>query len=178
MARYAAFLRGVTPMNARMPDLKACFEAAGFREVRTLLSSGNVVFEARRAAEVSLQRRIEAVMQDRLGQIFMPLVRGAEALQVMLAADPYQDFRLAANAKRIVTFLREAPRRPANLPLATAGVRILCQHGTEVYSAYEPGPRDPVFMSLIERTFGKQLTTRTWDTTRKVTALLGDAPRD
>ncbi|MDE2325144.1 MAG: DUF1697 domain-containing protein, partial [Betaproteobacteria bacterium] len=42
MPRYVAFLRGVSPMNARMPELKACFEAAGFGAVRTLLSSGNV----------------------------------------------------------------------------------------------------------------------------------------
>ena len=47
MPRYAAFLRGVSPMNAKMPDLKAAFEAAGFTDVKTLLSSGNLVFTAR-----------------------------------------------------------------------------------------------------------------------------------
>ena len=31
MPRYAALLRGVMPMNAKMPDLKAAFESAGFR---------------------------------------------------------------------------------------------------------------------------------------------------
>ena len=34
-------------MNAKMPALKKCFEAAGFSDVRTLLSSGNVVFNSR-----------------------------------------------------------------------------------------------------------------------------------
>ena len=32
MPRYAAFLRGVTPMNLKMPELKAAFEAAGFTD--------------------------------------------------------------------------------------------------------------------------------------------------
>jgi len=32
-------------MNAKMPQLKSCFEAAGFTEVKTVLSSGNVVCE-------------------------------------------------------------------------------------------------------------------------------------
>ena len=41
MPRYAAFLRGVTPMNAKMPALKTAFEAAGFTDVRTRLSVGN-----------------------------------------------------------------------------------------------------------------------------------------
>jgi hypothetical protein len=30
-----------------------------------------------------------------------------------------------------------------------------------------PGPRGPVFMTLIEKTFGKDVTTRTWDTVAK-----------
>ena len=47
MPRYVAFLRGVSPMNAKMPELRRCFENAGFRDVRTLLSSGNVVFSTR-----------------------------------------------------------------------------------------------------------------------------------
>ena len=46
MRCYAAFLRGVSPMNVKMPDLKLAFEAAGFEDVRTVLSSGNVVFGA------------------------------------------------------------------------------------------------------------------------------------
>jgi len=31
--RYAAFLRGVSPMNAKMADLKRAFEAAGFTDL-------------------------------------------------------------------------------------------------------------------------------------------------
>lgn len=31
-----------------------------------------------------------------------------------------------------------------------------------------PGPRGPVFMTLIEKSFGKEVTTRTWDTVAKV----------
>lgn len=57
MRRYAAFLRGVSPMNAKMPALKRAFEAAGFTEVKTVLSSGNVVFDGRRASDSALQRR-------------------------------------------------------------------------------------------------------------------------
>jgi hypothetical protein len=36
-----------------------------------------------------------------------------------------------------------------------------------VLSAYIPGPNGPTFMSLLERTFGKNITTRTLGTLRK-----------
>jgi len=60
MPRYVAFLRGVSPMNAKMPQLKRCFEGAGFTNVKTVLASGNVVFDARTATDAALQRRAEA----------------------------------------------------------------------------------------------------------------------
>jgi len=40
--------------------------------------------------------------------------------------------------------------------------------GGEVFSAYVRNPKGPVFMTLIEKTFGKETTTRTWDTVAKV----------
>ena len=168
MPRYAAFLRGVMPMNAKMPALKRAFEEAGFGEVRTVLGSGNVVFSAREASEAALQRRAEAAMEEHLGRAFLAIIRPVEELQALLAADPFASHRLSPISKRIVTFLRKAPERlPARLP-EQHGARILQVRGREVFSTYLPTPHGPVFMSLIERTFGAELTTRTWDTVKKV----------
>ncbi len=168
--RYAAFLRGVSPMNARMPELRRAFEAAGFTEVRTLLSSGNVVFGARAAPEAALGRRAEEAMEAVLGRAFLAIVRPVDVLRALLEADPWAAFRLAPGAKRIVTFLREAPARRPALPIALGTARILAVRGREVVSAYVPGPRGPVFMQLIERTFGSDVTTRTRETVGKVAA--------
>jgi hypothetical protein len=44
--------------------------------------------------------------------------------------------------------------------------------GTEIFSAYVPSLRGAVFMTLIEKTFGNELTTRTWDTLNKVARIL------
>ncbi len=168
MTRYAAFLRGVSPMNAKMPELEKAFEAAGFEDVRTVLSSGNVVFGSRPAPEAALERKAEAAMKKHLGKAFPTIVRSVEALRRMLAADPYADHRLPPGAKRVVTFLRGRPKARLELPIELDGARILAVEGGEVFSAYVPSPRGPVFMSLIEKTFGKEVTTRTWDTVGKV----------
>jgi uncharacterized protein (DUF1697 family) len=171
MQRYAAFLRAVSPMNAKMPELKRCFESAGFTDVKTLLSSGNVVFRARASSEASLERKAESAMTKQLGHSFLTIVRRVDALRRILDCDPYRAFRLSAGAKRVVTFLRTAPRAKLELPIERDGARILCLEGTEVFSAYVRGPRGPVFMTLIEKTFGKEVTTRTWETVKKVAAL-------
>jgi uncharacterized protein (DUF1697 family) len=169
MYSYAALLRGVSPSNAKMPALKRCFEHAGLGEVKTVLSSGNVVFTARRAqSEEVLVRKIEAAMAEALDRRFATIVRPIAALRGLLDRDPFQAFRLAAGAKRVVTFLREAPRGQVVLPSALDGAQILGLEGREVLSAYVPGPKGPMFMTMIEKAFGKDVTTRTWETVGKI----------
>lgn len=167
MPRYVAFLRGVSPMNARMPELKRCFESAGFSDVRTLLSSGNVVFDARSSTPGALAKRCEKAMRDGLDRSFATIVRPAQYLQEMIEADPFAGFQIPANAKRVVTFFREPFTRELALPIERDDARILKVTASEAFTCYVPGDNAPVFMTLIERTFGTDITTRTLDTVRK-----------
>jgi hypothetical protein len=84
-----------------------------------------------------------------------------------LGADPFAEFELPPHAKRVVTFLRNPAQLPLELPIERDGASILRCSGAEVLSAYVPGPKGPVFMSLLERTFGTDITTRTLGTVRK-----------
>ena len=107
-------------------------------------------------------------MTERLGRTFLTIVRPLALLRELLASDPYQAFRLPREAKRIVTFLREPPRSKVVLPTEVHGARILAVAGNHVFSAYLPTPKGPVFMTLINKTFGSEQTTRTWETVSKV----------
>jgi uncharacterized protein (DUF1697 family) len=168
MPRFVAFLRGVSPMNAKMAELGQCFESAGFGNVKTVLASGNVVFDTPRAASpATLQRKCEAAMAAQLDRGFLTIVRRVEFLEQLIEADPYARFDLPKNAKRVVTFLREPARAPMKLPLESGEARILAMDAGEIFTAYVPQPGNPVFMNLIEKTFGKDLTTRTWETVKK-----------
>jgi uncharacterized protein (DUF1697 family) len=167
MPRYAAFLRGVSPMNARMPEVKQAFESAGFTDVKTLLSSGNVVFDARATSLPSLERKIEDTMHKELGRSFLTIVRSIDSLRDMLASDPFREAGLKTGSKRIVTFLRKSPT-DLKLPIERDGARILRLQGNDLFSAYLPSPKGPVFMTLIEKAAGKEQTTRTWQTIEKV----------
>lgn len=165
--RYVAFLRGVSPMNAKMPDLKRSFELAGFSNVKTLLSSGNLIFDAKPTSVAALERKAEASMQATLGRSFYTIVRPANDLRGLLETDPYVAFAVAPNAKRVISFLRSPPLTAPSLPIESDGARVLSMIGTEVFTAYVPSENGPVFMKLIERAFGTEVTTRTWDTVKK-----------
>ena len=167
MPRYIAFLRGVSPMNARMPELKRAFEVAGFGEVQTLLSSGNVVFNARSAGLQVLARRAEKAMLAVLGRSFDVYLRSSADMQRLIESEPHAEFGLPAEAKPVVTFLRAPLSTRLALPIERDGASILKILGTEVFGAYLPDANGPAFMALLERTFSKQITTRTLETVRK-----------
>ena len=166
MPRYVAFLRGVMPTNASMPALRKAFEAAGFKNVRTVLASGNVVFDSRATPVPALERKVEAIIEKGLGRRFLAIVRPLDELRRILERDPYGG-HVKPEAKRIVTFVR-GPVAALELPIQRDGATLLHLDKDVLFSAYLPTPKGPVFMALIEKAVGKDQTTRTWQTIEKV----------
>jgi uncharacterized protein (DUF1697 family) len=150
-----------------MPQLISCFQAAGFTGVSTVLSSGNVIFDSRSKFVPSIERKIEAVLMKNLGRTFFPIVRSFDALKEMLQSDPYAEFSFPDHAKRVVSFLRKPPVKKLAFPIERDGASLFLLRGTEVFSVYVPHPKGPAFMNLIEKAFGDEVTTRTWETVRK-----------
>src|ERR1700744_3574262 len=144
MPRYVALLRGVSPMNCKMAELKACVEAAGYANVKTLLSSRHGAFDvARKTADAALEKKLEAAMQQHLGRGFYTIVRPAAELQAPLDVGPFAAFQVPAQAKRVVSFLRAEPTAEMTLPLRLSKASILAVRGREILSAYEPGDDTP-----------------------------------
>ena len=168
MKRYVALLRGVFTATARMADLRRAFERAGFDDVATVLASGNVLFTTKAAPIAALARRVEAATKKHLGTAFPAFVRPVDGLRRLVEEDPFARFRLARGSKRIVSFLHAKPKQRLVFPIVREKARVLGVDGTTVFTAYVVQPGRPVFMALLADTFGDAITTRTWDTIKKI----------
>lgn len=62
MTKYVAFLRGIAPMNPNMRNekLRTVMEDLGFSNVKTVISSGNILFESDEQNISKLEATIEA----------------------------------------------------------------------------------------------------------------------
>ncbi len=89
MTRFAAFLRGVNlgKRTVRSAELRAAFEAMGFSGVKTLLASGNVLFDAPSAR--GLKARIEAGLAAQFGFAVGVVLRSVAELRALVATDPF-----------------------------------------------------------------------------------------
>ncbi len=150
-----------------MPELKKCFEESGFTNVTTVLASGNVVFDSKTSPNAALEKKIETAMSAKLGRTFLTIVRSIDQLAAILESNPFPS-KMKPGSKRVITFLKVKPEKTTRLPIEADGVCIHRIKAHEVFTSYVPGAKGPVFMIMLEKTFGKEITTRTWETVEKV----------
>jgi uncharacterized protein (DUF1697 family) len=177
-AVYVAFLRGINVGGntlVSMAKLKSAFSALGFKKVQTILASGNVVFEATEKNPKTLGKKIEQQLQTEFGFQIAVIVRAAREMQSLIKADPFRKVKVTPQTRLVVTFLDEggssdsdAPKQPA---LADFGA-IRVSEG-EVCSTFELAPKRGTsdLMKVLEKEFGKRITTRTWNTVQRIAKL-------
>jgi len=122
MARHIAFLRAINVggHTVKMDRLRALFEAIGFRNVETVIASGNVLFDAAAKDVAALERRIERHLEEELGYAVATFVRSPEALAAIVAADPFARSRQRTSESRLfIGFLKSTP--PADVCRAVDG---------------------------------------------------------
>ena len=107
MSDYIALLRGVNNVGAAsrvsMADLRALFESLGFRDVRTLLNSGNVIFSVPTRGRGDLRTRIEKALASRLGLTTPVTVLSADEVTAAVRDNPLS--RVATNPSYLLVLV-------------------------------------------------------------------------
>lgn len=119
MVRYIALLRGVNVggITVKSAELRELFASLGFDDVRTVLASGNVAFDADRADASSLKREIESALTERFGYEAWIVLVTAERLRRVVDAFPFD----ASDASRQPWVIFASEASALDDLLATAG---------------------------------------------------------
>ncbi len=108
--RYVALLRGINVGGnniIKMAVLKECFEKIGFRNVRTVIASGNVIFETRGSA-IALATRIEKTLSKEFGFPARVVVLDEDELESVVKSAP-RGFGKEPTKYRYDVFFIKAP---------------------------------------------------------------------
>jgi uncharacterized protein (DUF1697 family) len=110
MKRYVALLRGINVGKAKrvaMADLRALMQGLGFSGVRTLLNSGNAVFDARAGTPAAHAKRLRAAILHKTGVDCEVIVKSAADLAAAIAEHPLRR-HADDDARMLVMFTQEA----------------------------------------------------------------------
>jgi uncharacterized protein (DUF1697 family) len=174
MTRYVALLRAVNlagKNSVAMAELRAWIEELGFSNPRTLLQSGNVVFDGRDQATDRIEARLEADAKKRL-KIDTPfVVRTAGEILRVVDRNPFPK-EAAADPGRLLVIFAKGPVVPANvktLQTKIVGREVVRGGERELYVVYPDGAgRSKLTAALIDRTLGVAGTGRNWNTVLKL----------
>jgi uncharacterized protein (DUF1697 family) len=172
---YIALLRGINVGRAKrvaMADLRALVEDLGFNEVRTLLNSGNIVFNAAEAARGDAAARIETALTARLGVSARVTLLTAAELAAAVQANPL--LHVAGDSSRLlVAFLTDSADRPRLEPLVDQhwDPEALALGARVAYLWCPAGVLASRLPEAVGRALGDAMTIRNWATVTKLHAL-------
>ena len=174
-----ALIRGINVGGNRkitMEQLRAVHVAAGLREPRTLLQSGNVVFIAGKEKRGTLEARIAAALAHEMGAAVEVLVRTPAEIRAVLAVNPLPA-EARADPSHLLVMLLKAPldlASGARLAALATGAELVRPGKEEAYLYYPPPAgigRSKLTGAVIEKALGTVGTARNWTTLNKVLAL-------
>lgn len=178
MRTYVALLYNIILGEGRrvvMADLKAMAEGLGLKNVRTLVATGNLVFEAR-AGEISkLEQRLEKAFEKTFGRHVDIIVRGAEDWLRLSAGNPFPAESAEAADQVAVRVMREPVLLDAVEALqayAADDEKVLWVDGDIwlVFSRERPSSR--LLAAANHKRFGVG-TSRNWNTVRRLAEIVG-----
>lgn len=172
-----AFLRGINVgghHKVPMPQLKNCLESAGYENVRTLLNSGNVVFETKEKKLPGIELSLEKLFAETFGFPVPVMLRDMKDIHAIIEMDPFRNIQVHKDIRFYVSFLKlKAPVKIA-VPHSSQdkSFQVLSIGNHEVYSVLDLAKTKTVKgMEELEKLFGKNITTRNWNTVMKVSQL-------
>lgn len=172
---HIGLLRGInvgTAKRVAMSDLRALVEELGYGNVRTLLNSGNVVFDAAQKSKADPAARIEKALLERTGVSARVTVLSAREWESVIADNPLRVPE--ADASR---FLVNLLRDPADRKLVAAIAKqnwapdSIAIGSRAIYVHCTTGILESKLLAAVQRALGDRTTARNWATMLKLQAL-------
>ncbi len=175
MAIKIALFRGINVGKAKriaMAELKAMFEDLGFSAVRTLLNSGNVIFDGGRTSTAADAKRIAMALLDHTGVSANTLVLSAKTLDATIAGNPFVD-RIEDPSRMLIGFYIDgADRAPFEALHGEFPGETFALGAHACYLRCADGILDSrIGDALAGAKFRNRVTTRNWATVLKLQAM-------
>ena len=172
---YVALLRGVNMIGQKgikMSEIKACFESLGYERVRSVQASGNIIFHSNEADSSILKFSIESALECQFGHRISVILKSQSELRSLVKSTPFEGMAVTQQTKLLVTFLSQKSESTLTTPYKSdkGDFEILEVNDQVVYAVayFLSGKPSSKVMAFLEKEFGKEITTRSWNTILKL----------
>jgi uncharacterized protein (DUF1697 family) len=157
-----------------MADWRSMMEDVGLQNPRTLIATGNAIFESRRASVRVLELQLENAFAARFGRHVDTIVRAAASFRRMTTNNPFPEESERDGSRVVVRVMREPIDSDSLTALTrylTQGERLkVVQGNLWIYFKQEPN-RSRLMPILGSKRLGTG-TVRNWNTIRRLKEML------
>lgn len=175
---YVAFLRGINVSGhkiIKMIELAKMFEEMKFKNVKTYIASGNVLFESNEKDIVKLEIKIEKQILKTFGFDVMVFVRTKDELEEIVKKNHFDKIKIE-KPKFSVLFVKEKEIGKIKVPTVSEkfAIEIIGAEGSNYFCSAKPdvvgsGGGANLF---IEKEYKISGTARNWNTVEKIVKLI------
>ncbi len=174
MQTYISILRGINVSGQKkinMAELKALYETLNFKNVRTYIQSGNVIFEYKQIDPQKLSKQIEQIIAQKYHFEVSVIIRLVNEIGHVLNINPFLTKNDIDVSKLHVSFLSETPKQ-----IDIDKIKILDYKpdefiiiGKEVYVHCPNGyGNTKLTNTFFEKKLNLTATTRNWKTVNEI----------
>ena len=174
MVRYVAFLRGINVSGHHkipMAELRAEMEKLDFKNVVTILNSGNVIFDSINNDPEDLENTISHHLENTFGFQVPTIIRPSDLILGLIDDNPFKDVEVTKDIRLYASFLWKDSDVNLPLPWTTddGAYKIVASKNKTVLSVLDLAvTKTPKGMEALEKHFGKDITTRNWNTIKRI----------
>ena len=161
--------------SLKMDALRSMVAGLGYREIRSLMQSGNLVFRGGPADASAAERQLETATAEHFNIQTDYLVQSGAEWRAMIAANPFPAEAKADPSHMVAMPLKEviAEGAVANLRAVIKGREQVEVVDRTAYLVYPDGiGESKLTIKIIERWLGAKGTGRNWNTVLKLAAML------
>lgn len=174
MKTYIAFLRGINVgghHKVPMADLKNELQTLGLKNIITILNSGNIIFDSTNKDIAIIEQNITLHLEKTFGFPIPTIVRTAETIQNILKEAPFNNLEITKDIKLYISFLKTAVEPNLQIPWESEdqAYKILDYKNKNIISVLDLSKsKTTKAMTTLEHSFGKNITTRNWNTLLRI----------
>jgi uncharacterized protein (DUF1697 family) len=154
-----------------MAELRIVLEKMNFKNITTILNSGNIIFDAASKEATQLEITIAKKLESTFGFPVPTIIRTHEMISHLLANNPFEGIELTKDLRFYVSFLKNEVETDLQIPWTNddESYKILSEKDKTIASVLDVSVYStPKSMANLEKFYGKDITTRNWNTLLRI----------
>ena len=178
MITLTGFLRGINVgghHKVPMADLCNKLNELGCENVKTVLNSGNFVFTTHEKNIQDLENTMEEFLSRSFGFPIPVILKQQWEIAELIDKNPFETIPIHKDIRLYATFLKNTPEIELALPYISKDktYKIVSIQNKTILSVLDLSTTTtPKGMDDLEKLFGKNITTRNWNTIQKIVNII------